>query len=93
MPRNFRSWRAARDGIIAAMESLSDPVPEERAERLGRVKFVALPFDPAPATLGPALRGEETLAGPRAGARPFRLLQLLRRIAFRVDGRPKAARP
>lgn len=90
---NFRFSAGPRDGIIAAMESLSGPIHEARAERIGRVKFVAVSIEPDPATWGPALRGAAPLAGLRAAARPFRLLELLRRIASRVHGRPRAARP
>lgn len=81
--------------MIAAMETLSPALADEaqeRAARLGRVKFVALGVEPS-GTLGPALRDDLPVAGPQAAARPFRLLQLLRRIASRVDGRPSAARP
>jgi hypothetical protein len=74
------------------MESLSDELPDtDRARRIGRVVFMALPDEPE--TLGPALRDDPPAAGPQAAARPFRLLQLLRRIASRVEGRPPAARP
>ena len=76
------------------METLSPALAapaDDRAVRLGRVKFVCLPVEPA--TLGPALRDAPVVAGPQAAARPFALLQLLRRIASRVDGRPSAARP
>jgi hypothetical protein len=74
------------------MESLSDEMPDtDRARRIGRVVFMALPEEHG--TSGPALRDDPPAAGPQAGARPFRLLQLLRRIASRVEGRPSAARP
>jgi hypothetical protein len=82
--------------MIAGMETLSPALADEadeRVARLGRVKFVGLPPEAAGATLGPALRDDLPVAGPQAAARPFRLLQLLRRIASRVDGRPSAARP
>jgi hypothetical protein len=78
------------------METFSPPPAdeaEERVARLGRVKFVGLPSGSAGGRSGPALRDDPPLAGPHAAARPFRLLQLLRRIAFRVDSRPSAARP
>jgi hypothetical protein len=78
------------------MEILSPALPDEideRSVRIARVKFVGLPLEAASGTLGPALRDDLPVAGPQAGARPFRLLQLLRRIASRVDGRPWAARP
>jgi len=75
----------ARGRIIAPMETLSTaPRAEaERAVRIGRVKFVALPLQDEPAV-------------PQAVA-PFpflqRVLRLLREFASRVDGRPMAARP
>jgi hypothetical protein len=81
---------------MGAMETVSAALrsaPGDRAARIGRVKFVGLPLEAPCATLGPALRDDPPLAGPQAAARPFRLLQMLRRIASRVDGRPSAARP
>jgi len=67
------------------------PHPErrQRAARIAQVKFMALPEETLPETLGPVPRSDSPVAGTRAGA----LVALLRRIAFRVIGRPLAARP
>ena len=65
------------------METLSAPLPAEaeRAHRIGRVKFMALPLDC-------------DLVEPQTAASSFqRFLQAIRAFASRVDGRPKAARP
>lgn len=70
--------------MIRLMETLSAPLPAEaeRAHRIGRVKFMALPLDCDPV--------EE----PQAATSSFqRFLQAIRAFASRVDGRPKAARP
>ena len=68
------------------METLSATLRAgtERATRIGRVRFVALPFEEA--------------GGERADPAPApewmqRILRLFRRFASRVDGRPGAARP
>jgi hypothetical protein len=67
------------------MESFSpaaSPLAPRRGARIAQVKFMALPLeagDPPPAA-----------DHPRPGAR---LLAFLARIAFRVIGRPVAARP
>jgi hypothetical protein len=99
MPKNphrrrriSRSPRSCSARIIAAMETLSDDLSDtDRARRIGRVVFMTLPEEPGAS--GPALRDDPPAAGPQAAAGPFRLLQLLRRIASRVEGRPSAARP
>ena len=79
------------------MESFSpaaSPHAPRRAARLAQVKFMALPREAgAPAetpTLGPGPRSGRDAAHPRPGAR---LLSFLARFAFRVIGRPVAARP
>jgi hypothetical protein len=66
------------------------PNRRHRAARIGAVKFVGLPDEAVSETLGPVPRSDPPVAGTRAGAR---LLAFLRRIAFRVIGRPSAARP
>ena len=66
------------------METLSRLLPagNERAVRIGRVKFIALPLE------------EEPPVQPSAPASRFqRFLQRIRLLASRVDGRPMAARP
>ncbi|HXS51310.1 MAG TPA: hypothetical protein VN782_02170 [Usitatibacter sp.] len=67
------------------METLSTTprAAADRAVRIGRVKFVALPLEDEPAA-SQALATASWL---------HRLLQLLRHFASRVDGRPMAARP
>ena len=65
------------------------PPATERAARIGRVKFMALPLEAAE-TLGPVPRRDPAVADPRTGAR---FLAFLARIAFRVSSRPPAARP
>lgn len=62
----------------------------ERALRIARLKFVALPAQTSTEALGPAARHGPGVGSTRAGAR---FLALLRRIASRVIGRPAAARP
>jgi hypothetical protein len=62
----------------------------QRAARIAAVKFMALPDPAVDETLGPVPRSDVPVAGTRAGAR---VAALLRRIAFRVIGRPPAARP
>jgi hypothetical protein len=85
---------------MAAMESFS-PVSSrgasgaspERAARIARVKFLAVPIGPMEGpcpTLGPDPCSGREADPPRAGAR---LLRLLAGFAFRVIGRPSAARP
>ncbi len=66
------------------METLSAVLraDTERATRIGRIRFVALPLEDEPAVPQPA-----------AAAPLRRFLQLIRRFASRVDGRPMAARP
>jgi hypothetical protein len=81
---------------IAAMESLSpaaSPLAPRRAARLAQVKFMVLPGPddrPESRTLGPGPRSGRDTAHPRPGAR---ILAFLARLAFRVTGRPEAARP
>jgi hypothetical protein len=79
------------------MESFSpaaSPLAPRRAARIAQVKFMALAIearDPSrPRILGPDPRNGPGAAPPRPGAR---LLSFLARIAFRVIGRPVAARP
>jgi len=82
--------------MIVAMETLSPALPAadlDRVARLGRLKFVGLALEAPSGSPGPVPRQDLPAAGPQAPARPFRLLQILRRIASRVDNRPSAARP
>jgi len=78
------------------MESFSpdaSPLASRRAARIAQVKFMALSLDadaPGSRTLGPGPRSGSGAAHPRPGARVFTFLL---RLAFRVIGRPGAARP
>ncbi len=76
--------------LADGLDSGFDGRGHRRAERIARVKFMALPPQGATEQLGPAAQPDPPVAGPRAGAR---LLRLLRRLVSRVIGRLSAARP
>lgn len=70
--------------LSAALRVATLRAGTERARRIGRVRFVALPFEEGSAERTDPVSAPEWMQ---------RILRLFRRFPSRVDGRPGAARP